>query len=241
MSELLGEFIGTAILLLLGNGVVANVVLNKTKGNNSGWIVIAFGWGIAVFTAVFINTSAGGVAHLNPAVTLGLAATGDFAWSAVPGFIAMQMLGAMMGTTLVYLMYLPHYNATPDPGAKLATFSTNAEIRSIGSNFLSEVLGTFILVYGVLHIVGASVGSQEASLGSLDALPVGLVVLCVGLCLGGTTGYSINPARDLGPRLMHAILPIKDKGDSDWGYSWIPVLGPFAGGLLAAVIKIYVG
>ena len=241
MSTLLAEFIGTAILLLLGNGVVANVVLNQTKGNNSGWIVITVGWGIAVFTAVFINTSAGGVAHLNPAVTLGLAATGDFAWSGVPGFIVAQMLGAMLGTTLVYLMYMPHYKVTTDQNAKLASFATGAEIRSTIPNLLSEILGTFILVYGVLHIAGATVGTQDASLGSLDALPVGLVVLCVGLCLGGTTGYSINPARDLGPRIMHAILPVSDKRDSDWGYAWIPTIGPAIGGVLAAFAKIYIG
>ena len=241
MSVYLAEFIGTAILLLLGNGVVANVVLNKTKGHGADWIVIAFGWGIAVFTAVFINASAGGVAHLNPAVTLGLAITGDFAWSSVPMFVLCQMLGAAVGTTLVFLMYKPHYDLTEGKAEKLATFATGTEVRSNFSNVLSELLGTFILVYGVLHIAGASVGNEPASLGALDALPVGLVVLVIGLCLGGTTGYAINPARDLAPRIMHAILPVPDKGSNEWDYAWIPVIGPVIGAALAALLKIYVG
>ena len=240
MSAYVGELIGTAILMLLGNGVVANVVLNQTKGNNAGWIVITVGWGIAVFTAVFIVAAASG-AHINPAVTVGLAVTGDFEWSMVPGYIAMQMFGAAIGTTLVYLMYKPHYDATEDQGAILGSFATAPGIRSTIPNVLSELLGTFVLVYGVLHIAGASVGDQSASLGALDALPVGLVVLGIGLCLGGTTGYAINPARDLAPRIMHAILPIKGKGGNDWNYAWIPVVGPLLGGVLAALVKIYVG
>lgn len=240
MSVFVAELIGTAILILLGNGVVANVALSKTKGNNSGWIVVTFGWGIAVFTAVFIVADVSG-AHINPAVTLGLALAGSFDWALVPSYVIAQFIGAAVGTTLVWLMYKPHYDATEDKGDKLATFCTAPAIRHYPTNFLSEVLGTFVLVYGVLHIAGASVGDQTASLGALDALPVGLVVLGVGLCLGGTSGYSINPARDLIPRIMHAILPIKDKGGSDWSYSWVPVLGPFTGGSLAALVFILIG
>lgn len=240
MSPYFAEFIGTTILLLLGGGVCANVSLSKTNGHNSGWIVIAFGWAIAVFTGVFITASSSG-AHLNPAVTLGLALTGDFSWSLVPAYMAMQMLGAAMGAFLVFLMYRPHYEATEDKGAILGTFSNVPAIKSTFSNVLSEVLGTFVLVYGVLHIAGASVGSQDASLGALDALPVALVVLGVGLCLGGTTGYAINPARDLSPRIMHAILPISTKGSSHWWYAWIPVVGPFLGAALAAFLKIQMG
>ena len=240
MSTLLAEFIGTTILLLLGNGVVANVVLKDTKGHDSGLIVITFGWAIAVFVGVFITASISG-AHLNPAVTLGLAITGDFAWNLVPGYIIAQMLGAMMGTTLVWAMYRPHYESTEDAGDIQATFSTSPAISNTVTNLLSEILGTFVLVYGVLHIAGASVGNEPASLGALDALPVALIVLGVGLSLGGTTGYAINPARDLGPRIMHAILPITHKGDSGWGYSWIPVLGPFIGAALAAVVMNNIG
>ncbi len=240
MSAFLGEIVGTAILILLGNGVVANVVLDKTKGNNSGWIVITLGWGIAVFTGVFISAPFSG-AHLNPAVTVGLAVAGNFPLGSVVPYILAQMIGAAIGTTLVWLMYRPHYRATEDSGLKRATFCTTPEIRTIPANFLSEMIGTFVLVYGVLHVVGASVGDQSASLGSLDALPVGLVVLVVGLSLGGTTGYAINPARDLAPRIMHAILPIEGKGDSDWSYAWVPVIGPLAGGVVAALMWIYLG
>lgn len=242
MPVYLAEFIGTAILILLGNGVVANVVLNKTKGNDSGWIVITLGWGIAVFTAVFISTHAGGPGHLNPAVTIGLALTSEeLSWGAVPLLILMQMLGAALGTTLAYLMYKPHYDATSDQGDQLATFATAPEIPSTFSNLVSEILGTFILVYGAFHVAGATINGQSASLGALDALPIGLVVLGIGLCLGGTTGYAINPARDLAPRIMHSILPIKGKGDSNWSYSWIPVVGPIAGAVIAALVKIYIG
>lgn len=240
MSALLAEIIGTAILILLGNGVVANVLLNKTKGNDSGLIVIAFGWAIAVFVGVFITASISG-AHLNPAVTLGLAITGDFAWSQVGGYMAAQMIGAMIGTTLVWMMYKPHYDTTEDAGLIKDTFCNVPAIPNLVTNFLSEVLGTFVLVYGVLHIAGASVGDEPASLGALDALPVALIVLGVGVSLGGTTGYAINPARDLGPRIVHALLPIKHKGASDWGYSWIPVLGPLTGAALAALLMNMVG
>ncbi len=240
MSPLIAEFLGTTILILLGNGVVANVLLNKTKGNDSGLIVIAFGWAIAVFVGVFITASISG-AHLNPAVTLGLAITGDFAWSQVGAYMIAQLFGAMLGTTLVWLMYRPHYENTNDPNLIKDTFCNAPAIDNKFSNLLSEVLGTFVLVYGVLHIAGAAVGDTPASLGALDALPVALIVLGVGLSLGGTTGYAINPARDLGPRIAHAILPISNKGGNDWPYSWVPVLGPFLGATLAALVMNFIG
>lgn len=217
------------LLILLGNGVVANVVLNKTKGNSSGWLVITLGWAIAVFTGVYASAAASG-AHLNPAVTIALAySNGD--WSNVPLYIAAQFLGAMTGTTLVWLAYKQHYDATDDAAAKLATFCTGPAMRSTAHNLLTEIIATFALVFGVMMMT-----KGDSSLGSLDALPVALLILGIGLSLGGPTGYALNPARDLGPRIMHAILPLKNKGDNDWGYSWIPVAGPIIGGLLAAFI-----
>ncbi len=228
MTPFLAEIIGTAILVLLGDGVVANVVLNKTKGNDGGWIVITFGWGLAVFAAVFIVGPISG-AHLNPAVTLGLALAGGFSWDLVPGYIAAQMIGAFLGAFLVWLHYYPHFAVTKDKADKLAVFCTAPAIRTSWWNLVSEFLGTFVLVFGVLHI-----SSPDVGLGALDALPVGLLVLVIGLGLGGSTGYAINPARDLGPRIAHALLPIAGKGDSDWSYAWIPVLGPILGGLAAA-------
>ena len=233
MTPFIGELLGTAMLLLLGNGVVANVVLTGTKGHNSGWIVISLAWGLAVFSAVFMVADVSG-AHLNPAVTLGLAIAGKFDWASVPAYMAAQLAGAAIGTTLVWLQYRSHYQITEDAMAKRATFCTDPAIRHTTNNFFSEFIGTFALVLGVLFITGASVGAEEASLGSLDALPVGLLVTVIGLGLGGTTGYAINPARDLGPRIMHAILPIEGKASSDWGYAWIPVLGPLTGGAAAA-------
>ncbi len=230
MTPFLGEFIGTAILIILGNGVVANVVLNKTKGNNSGWIVITFGWAIAVFAGVFVSAPSSG-AHINPAVTIGLAITEKFPWADVPLYIAAQMLGAIAGSVLVWLSYRLHFSATDDANAKLAVFCTAPAIRSAGDNMITEIIGTFILVFGVLFIV-----SPQNSLGALDALPVALLVLGIGLSLGGPTGYAINPARDLGPRIAHFILPIPKKGSSDWSYSWVPVLGPLIGGAIAALI-----
>ncbi len=227
MTPFIAEIIGTAFLLLLGDGVVANVVLKGTKGENSGWIVISFGWGMAVFVAVFIVAAYSG-AHINPAVTLGLAVAGKFAWGQVPMYLLAQFIGAAIGAFLVWLHYRDHFAATPDGDAKLAVFCTGPAIRNTFSNFISEVIGTFVLVFAVLYIAASDVG-----LGALDALPVGLLVLVIGLCLGGTTGYAINPARDLSPRLMHFLLPIPNKRDSDWGYAWIPVLGPFVGGALA--------
>ena len=228
MSPLTAEIVGTALLLLLGNGIVANVVLQRTKGSGSGWMVIPIGWGVAVFVAVFVVGRFSG-AHINPAVTIGLAAAGNFAWVNVPGYVAAQMIGAALGATLVWVQYRDHFAATEETDLKLATFCTGPEIRNPLSNFISEIIGTFVLVFAVLYLTAPDVG-----LGALDALPIGLVVLAIGLSLGGTTGYAINPARDLGPRIMHALLPIPGKRDSDWGYAWIPVLGPATGGVLAA-------
>ena len=231
MHPFLGEFIGTAILIILGEGVVANVVLNKTKGNNSGWIVITFGWAIAVFTGIFV-ASHFSKAHLNPAFTLAAAYIGNgFGWADVPAYIGGQFLGAMTGALVVWLAYKLHFIATPDADLKLAVFCTSPAIRSTPNNLITEMIGTFILVFAALYIA-----APASTLGALDALPVALVVLGVGLSLGGPTGYAINPARDLGPRIMHFILPIPGKRDSDWGYSWIPVLGPIVGGMLAGVL-----
>jgi len=230
MNNFLFELIGTAFLLLLGNGVVANVVLHKTKGHNSGWIVITLGWAIAVFVGVYVSAAHSG-AHLNPAVTLALAVADKFDWALVPVQIAGQLVGAMLGSFLMWLTYKNHFDETEDAGAILAVFATGPAIKNAGSNLVTEVIGTFALVFGVLFITGA-----DAGLRSIDALPVALLVLGIGLGLGGPTGYAINPARDLGPRIMHAILPIKNKGNSDWSYSWIPVIGPLIGGLLAALL-----
>ncbi len=247
MVAYLGEFMGTLLLILLGNGGVANVVLTETKGHNSGWIVITFGWGMAVFVAVWCVGPMSG-AHINPAVTLGLAAAGKFGWESVTGYLGAQMAGAMAGAVLVYLFYRDHYAVTDDANAKLATFATGPAIRRTTSNLLSEVIGTMVLVLAVLLavepslladgpiIAGIDTPGTKIGLGTLGALPVGLLVFSIGLSLGGTTGYAINPARDLGPRIVHAFLPIPGKRDSDWPYAWIPVLGPIAGALLAAVI-----
>ena len=242
MSEFYAELIGTMVLILLGNGVVANVVLNGTKGNNGGWIVITLGWGLAVFSGVTIAGPFSG-AHLNPAVTIGLAIAGKFAWAKVATFILAQMLGAAMGAFLVWSFYRHHYNETTDQGAILATFATGPAIRKLPNNFLSEMLGTFLLVFVVFYIEGASISGNslpdaKIGLGSVGALPVALLVTAIGLSLGGTTGYAINPARDLSPRIMHTILPIKNKGNSDWSYSFIPVIGPLAGASIAAALYL---
>jgi glycerol uptake facilitator protein len=230
MNPFLGELIGTLILILLGNGVVANVVLKGTKGAGSGWIVITWGWGMAVFVAVFTVAAFSG-AHINPAVSIGLAIAGKFDWAQVPFYILAQMAGAMIGSTLVWLIYRLHFAQTEDKDLKLAVFCTGPAIRDTPANLISEILGTFVLVFAVLFLAVSVFG-----LGALDALPVGLLVLGIGLSLGGTTGYAINPARDLGPRIMHAILPMPGgKRDSDWGYSWIPVVGPIIGAILAAL------
>ncbi len=244
MNEYFAEFLGTAILILLGNGVVANVLLRKTKGENSGWIVITAGWGMAVFIAVFTVGPISG-AHINPAVTLGLAISGLFEWEKVVPFLVAQILGGMAGGSLVYLFYRDHFNITENPDSKMACFCTIPNIRNLKNNFLSEVIGTFILVFAVLfvnlpHIEIDGIENTKVGLGSLEALPVGLVVFAIGLSLGGTTGYAINPARDLGPRLMHALLPIKGKRDSDWAYSWVPVIGPLCGAAISALLYFFI-
>jgi glycerol uptake facilitator protein len=247
MQAYLGELIGTALLVLLGDGVVANVVLAKTKGNGSGWIVITFGWAMAVFVAVWCVEAMSG-AHLNPAVTLGLVLAGIFDWHLAPGYVVAQIVGAMLGAVLIYLMYRDHFEASDEPDAKLATFATGPAIRNPPRNLISEVVGTFVLVFAVLMAspaafewTGAAPPNLPAlkfGLGTLGALPVGLLVLAIGLSLGGTTGYAINPARDLGPRIVHAVLPIRGKRDSDWSYAWIPVLGPLFGAAFAYLVYL---
>lgn len=233
MTANIFEIIGTGMLILIGNGVVANLVLKGTKGSDSGWVGISLAWGIAVFIGVFISADVSG-AHLNPAVTIGLAAAGKFSWSLVPGYIVSQILGAMLGNFLVWLAYKKQYELSEDKSAILATFSTAPAIRSYGWNVVTEAIGTFALVFGVFYIAGGAFANEPISLGSLDALPVALLVMGIGFGLGGPTGYAINPARDLGPRIMHALLPLKNKGKSDWGYAWVPVVGPIIGALLAA-------
>lgn len=230
MSPFTGELIGTALLIVLGNGVVANVVLKETKGHNSGWIVISFGWAMAVFLGVYASTTLGGSGHLNPAVSIALASFGDFDKSLLLTYIAAQMLGAFVGSVVVWAGYKQHFDATPDAGLKFACFSTGPAIRSVFYNSLTEVIGSFVLVFGAMAI-----SKPSASMGTLDALPVALLVLGIGLSLGGPTGYAINPARDLGPRLAHYLLPIKGKGTSDWSYAPVPVIAPIAGSLLGAL------
>jgi glycerol uptake facilitator protein len=235
MTTFIAEFLGTALLILLGDGVVANVVLTKTKGHNSGWIVITLGWGVAVFVGVFCAAAISG-AHINPAVTVGLALAGKFPWAGVPAYLAAQFLGAAAGAFLVWLHYRPHLDEEPESANKLAVFCTAPAIRRTLPNLISEIIGAFVLVLGVFFISGPRIGDQPLTLGSLDALPVALLVLGIGLSLGGTTGYAINPARDLSPRLIHALLPIANKGGSDWSYAWVPVLGPLLGGAAAALV-----
>jgi glycerol uptake facilitator protein len=224
------EVIGTAILILLGNGVVAGVLLNQSKAQNSGWIVITFGWGIGVMAGAYAVGQFSG-AHLNPAVTLGFAFQGGTEWGDVPEYLAGEFVGAFIGATLVWAAYLNHWGATEDPGLKLACYCTAPAIRNPGANLITEIIGTFILVFGILAIIA----NEATGVSGLNALLVGLLVFGIGLSLGGPTGYAINPARDLGPRIMHAILPIAGKGPSDWGYSWVPVVGPIIGGVLGAL------
>jgi glycerol uptake facilitator protein len=228
MSPFVGEIIGTMLLIVLGDGVVAGVLLNRSKAQNSGWIVITFGWGLAVAIAVYAVGRISG-AHLNPAVTIGLAAIGKFPWRQVPSYILAQMIGAILGAVLVWLHYLPHWRQTEEKDLKLAVFCTGPAIRSTVGNLISEILGTFVLVLAILAI-----GANKFTEG-LNPLIVGFLIVSIGLSLGGTTGYAINPARDLGPRIAHAVLPIAGKGDSDWGYAWIPVVGPILGGVLGAL------
>ena len=230
MSIFGAEVIGTALLILLGNGVVAGVLLNQSKAENAGWIVITFGWGMAVMVGVFAVGQFSG-AHLNPAVTFGFAVIGDTPWEDVPKYFAGEFVGAFIGATLVWLAYLPHWGATEDPGLKLACYSTAPAIRNTATNVICEIIGTFVLVFGVL----AFFANADTAATGLGGLLVGLLVLGIGLSLGGPTGYAINPARDLGPRIMHAILPIAGKGDSDWSYAWIPVVAPLIGGALGAL------
>ncbi|SFD48792.1 glycerol uptake facilitator protein [Chitinophaga sp. CF118] len=238
MTPFIAEIIGTALLILLGNGVVANVVLKDTKGNSGGWIVITTAWAFAVFVGVVVAGPYSG-AHLNPAVTLALAIAGKFPWADVPTYIAGEFIGAMIGAFFVWLTYKDHFDRTEDGGTKMAAFCTAPAIRNTGINFINEVVGTFVLIISILYITGAEITPthQPVGMGSIGALPVSIVVWVIGLSLGGTTGYAINPARDLGPRIIHALLPIKaQKAGSDWGYAWIPVLGPILGASLAAVV-----
>ncbi len=240
MTPFLAELIGTALLILLGDGVVANVLLTDTKGNNGGWIVITTAWGLAVFVGVTVAGPYSG-AHLNPAVTLGLAIAGKFAWADVPVYILAQMLGAFIGAFLVWAMYYNHFQRTNDPGSVLAVFCTGPALRNYASNIISEIIGAFVLVFVVFYITKGEIVATKApiGLGSVGALPVAFLVWVIGLSLGGTTGYAINPARDLGPRIMHAILPIKSKGTSDWTYAWIPVAGPLLGAALAGFLYLH--
>lgn len=244
MQVYLAEFIGTMILIILGDGVVAGVLLKNSKAENSGWIVITFGWAMAVTIAVYCVGQFSG-AHINPAVTIGLAATGQFEWLLVPGYIIAQFLGAFVGGVIVWLAYLAHWGPTEDAGLKLGVFCTAPAYRATGPNLITEIIGTAVLLFGVLGIsanAGAIPGDLSAVIGAgLNPLLVGLLVLGIGLSLGGPTGYAINPARDLGPRIAHAILPIAGKGSNDWEYSWIPVVGPVIGGILGAGLFVLLG
>lgn len=245
MNPYLAEFIGTAILVIFGNGVVANVVLARTKGHNSGWIVITAGWALAVFIGVFCSQAFSG-AHLNPAVTIAMVTAGKLAANKVAGYIIAQMLGGIVGGSMVFVFYREHFKVSEDANGKLACFCTAPNIRSLPQAFLCEVLGTFLLILPVLLMtdvsvkfpaIGDSPQDVTVGLGTLGAIPVGLVVFGIGLSLGGTTGYAINPARDLGPRIAHALLPVPGKRDSDWSYAWVPVAAPIVGGLLAALVN----
>ncbi|OCB70098.1 aquaporin [Flavobacterium piscis] len=240
MTPFIAEILGTMVMILLGNGVVANVNLKGTNGNSSGWIVITTAWAFAVFVGVTIAGPVSG-AHLNPVVTLGLALIGKFSWSLVPTYILGEMIGAMLGAFLVWLSHKDHFAATEDEGAKLSCFSTGPAIKNNVSNLLSEAIATFVLIFSIFYIAGPSLNiasdtNAAIGLGTIGALPVAIVVWAIGLSLGGTTGYAINPARDLGPRIMHAILPIK--GSSNWGYAWIPIVGPIIGASLAAALYL---
>jgi glycerol uptake facilitator protein len=248
MNPNLAEFIGTSMLVVFGNGVVANVVLSRTKGNNSGWIVITTGWALAVFIGVFSSQPFSG-AHLNPAVTLAMATAGKFAWSKVAGYMLAQFLGGSAGGVLVFLFYREHFKVSENTDGKLACFCTAPNIRSYGQSFICEMIGTFLLVFPIFLMTDAKVALPSSTgasndvtigLGTLGAIPVALLVLGIGLSLGGTTGYAINPARDLGPRLAHAFLPVPGKRDSDWSYSWVPIAGPLLGGLLAALVNSFI-
>ncbi|KAF1304038.1 aquaporin family protein [Enterococcus saccharolyticus] len=229
MTQIFSEFLGTAMLILLGSGVCAAVNLEKSKAQASGWIVIAMGWATAVTIAVYASSFMG-PAHLNPAVTIGMAIAGSFSWNLVAPFILAQVLGAIVGATLVWLAYLPHWEETKDQGAILGTFATGPAIRKPAVNAITEIIGTFVLVFALLAF------GQTTFADGTNPMVVGILILAIGLSLGGPTGYAINPARDLGPRIAHQLLPIKNKGTSDWAYSWVPIVGPIVGGVLAALL-----
>lgn len=238
IEKMIFEFIGTMILILMGDGVCANVSLEKSKAKGAGWVVVTFAWGLAVMCGVFVAGPYTG-AHLNPAVSIGLALAGTFDWNLVVPYIIAQMLGGFVGAVLVYIYFKDHYDATSDADAKLGTFCTIPAIRNKGRNLVSEIIGTFVLVYVILAI-GNVGNTPELGMGSLGAFPVTFLIVAIGMSLGGTTGYAINPARDLAPRFAHFILPIKGKRDSDWSYSWVPVVGPIIGGAIAAALYLLV-
>lgn len=240
MTPFVAELIGTFLLILLGLGVNANVSLAKTYGSNSGWIVITTGWALAVYVGVVVAGPYSG-AHINPAVSVGLAAAGKFPWDQVPFYVLAQFIGAMLGALSVWLVNKKHFDATDDGDTKRGVFCTGPAITHSGLNLFSELLGTFVLVFTVLYFTDATLQDTDQviiGLGSLGALPVAFLVWAIGLSLGGTTGYAINPARDLGPRIVHSILPMKNKGSNNWGYAWIPVIGPILGGVLAALLML---
>lgn len=240
MNNFIAEFLGTMLMILMGVGVVANVVLKGTKGFNSGWMVITTGWALGVYIGVVVAGPVSG-AHLNPAVTIGLTIAGKFAWSKVGYYVLAQFLGAASGAFLVWISYKDHFDLTEDKVAKLAVFCTGPAVRNYPINFICEVIGTFVLIFVVLYITGMRIedgNNTPIGMGSLGALPVALLVWVIGLALGGTTGYAINPARDLAPRFMHAVLPFKRKGNSDWGYAWIPVIAPLVGSVAASMLYL---
>ena len=244
MNPVIAEYLGTFILILMGAGVCANSSLNETFAKGADWVLISFGWGLGVFLGVIVAGPASG-AHLNPAVTIGLAVAGKFAWAEAPLYILAQLLGAMTGAFLVWLLYADHYNKTEDPGTIKGTFCTSPAIKNTPRNVLSEVVGTFVLIFVVLLISGPEFAADghthvKIGLGSVGALPVALLVVAIGMSLGGLTGYAINPARDLGPRIIHSLVPIKTKGGSDWGYAWIPIVGPVIGAVIAAGVYLLV-
>jgi len=241
MTPFLAELLGTMVLILLGGGVVANVVLNGTKGNNSGWMVISTAWALAVFTGVVIAGPYSG-AHLNPAVTLAMVLSTDLSWFDAGTYVLAQFIGAMIGSFIVWVMYYDHFKITDDPGAKQAVFCTAPAIRNLPINLVSEIVGTFVLIFAVFYFKEAEISDSKTpvGLGSIGAIPVAFVVWVIGLSLGGTTGYAINPARDLGPRIVHAFLPIKNKAGFNAGYAWVPVVGPLIGASLAYVIHLLI-
>lgn len=242
MTPFIAEIIGTFLLILLGGGVVANVVLEKTKSNDHGWMVITTAWGLAVYVGVVVAAPYSG-AHLNPAVSIGLAVAGKFEWAMIPTYVLAQFIGAMLGALTVWLFYKDHFDATENKELKRVIFCTAPAIRNKASNLFSEIVGTFVLVFVVLYFTDATINDTKSiiGLGSLGALPVAFLVWAIGLSLGGTTGYAINPARDLGPRIIHAIIPLKNKGDNDWNYAWIPVIGPIIGAVAAGALMLALG